>query len=155
MRNDRKSKLLTIVCIYLILIGIIVAAYFAHNDAAFNHYKTITPAIHVEYYLGDFFGAGWLTVGIGCLFALIWAFRLQNQIRHARWFRNSVIVLGIFSLLGVYVSVNMSRMDCGNTCMWSIFPKEIEYIIGIFSTLLYFGISMRIYKFMIRNSTLK
>ena len=146
------------VCIYLILIGIIVATYFAHEDVVFNHYRTVgSPAIQVENYLGQFFETGWLIVGTSCLFALIWACRLRNQIRHARWFKNSVIVTSILTsiltLLGFFIP--LSRIDCGDSCVWYILPTEIVFLMGIISTLLYFGVSMGIYRFMIRNSTLK
>jgi len=156
MGNNRKSKILKIVCIYLILIGIIVATGFASNDVKFNHYQTIgSPVIQLENYLGQFFETGWLIVLIGCLFALIWACRLQNQIRHAKWFRNSVIVTSILTCMLVLLAffVPLSRIDCGDSCVWYILPTEIVLLMGIISTILYFGVSIWLYKFMIRNST--
>lgn len=150
---SRKQKLLRVVIFYAILIGLVVAASSATTDVEFRHYQTIgSPAVQAENYFGQFFETGWLVVGIGFLFALIWAGRLKRQRPHARWFKRAVIVTSVLTLLGAIFSVGLSRIDCGSGCVWYVLPEGLAYIMGILSTLFWFGTSILIYKFMLRYS---
>jgi cytochrome c oxidase subunit IV len=151
---SRKSKLIKVVSVYLVLIALIFITSTVQSNIELNDYQGfISSTTKVENYIGQFFEAGWIIVGLGCLFALIWAGRLQNQVRHAKWFRNAIIIDFILTLLFIPVNISISRIDCSNDCVWYILPQSTAYILGLLSAIFWFGVSIVLYKFMLRNSS--
>jgi hypothetical protein len=142
----RSAKFARILLIYVVLNGLIFLAFLFDYNKSSVFYPGLTDRL--ENYFSYFFTPYALAVIIGFIFGLVWTLRQSNQRHYAKWFRfasiASITICLLVNLLGIALSEGESA--------WYVLSSPIKLLLTVLSATIWTGITISIYKYMIKNS---